>query len=128
MAAMTILAHHCKGQKRINLAGGKGYDAEEFVRRLQARNVTPHIAIQGHATKTGKRHKTPIDGRTTRHSGYAISQIVRKRIEEIFGWIKNSAGMAKTKFIGTKRVAASFMLGLTAYNLIRLPKLLAAHA
>lgn len=100
----------------------------EFVRELQTRAITPHIAIQGYVTKTGNRRKTGIDGRTTRHPGYAISQIVRKRIEEIFGWIKNSAGMAKTKFIGTKRVAASFMLGLTAYNLIRLPKLLAAHA
>jgi len=78
--------------------------------------------------RTGKRRKTAIDGRTTRHPGYAISQIIRKRIEEIFGWAKSSAGMAKTKFKGRKRVAACFMPGLTAYNLIRLPKLLAAPA
>lgn len=78
--------------------------------------------------RTGKRRKTAIDGRTTRHPGYALSQIVRKRIEEIFGWAKTSAGMAKTRFKGRKRVAACFILGLTAYNLIRLPKLLAAPA
>lgn len=127
-AALAMLTQHRKGQRRISLAGDKGYDATEFVRELQARKVTPHIAIQGYATKTGKRRKTAIDGRTTRHPGYAISQIVRKRIEEIFGWAKSSAGMAKTKFRGTKRVAASFILVLTAYNLIRLPKLLAAPA
>lgn len=73
-------------------------------------------------------HETAIDRRTTRHPGYALSQIVRKRIEEIFGWAKTSAGMAKTRFKGRNRVAACFMLGLTAYNLIRLPKLLAAPA
>lgn len=127
-AALAMLAQHRKGQRRISLAGDKGYDAAEFVQQLQGRNITPHIAINGHLTKTGKRRKTAIDGRTTRHPGYAISQIVRKRIEEIFGWIKSSAGMARTKFRGTARVAASFTLALTAYNLIRLPKLLAAPA
>ena len=123
-----MLTQHRTGTRRISLAGDKGYDAMEFVRELQARNITPHIAIQGYVTKTGKRRKTAIDGRTTHHPGYAISQIVRKRIEEIFGWAKSSAGLAKTKFRGTKRVAACFMLCLTAYNLIRLPKLLAAPA
>lgn len=127
-AALAMLTQHRTGQRRISLAGDKGYDATEFVRELQARNITPHIAIQGHLTKTGKRRKTAMDGRTTRHPGYAISQIARKRIEEIFGWIKTSAGMAKTRFRGTARVAASFTLALTAYNLIRLPKLLAAPA
>jgi len=127
-AALAMLAQRRTGKRRISLAGDKGYDALAFVHELQARNITPHIAIQGHLTKTGKRRKTAMDGRTTRHPGYAISQIVRKRIEEIFGWTKSSAGMAKTKFKGTKRVAACFMLGLTAYNLIRLPKLLVAPA
>lgn len=127
-AALAMLSQHRTGKRRISLAGDKGYDASAFVRELQARNITPHIAIQGHLSKTGKRRKTAMDGRTTRHPGYALSQIVRKRIEEIFGWAKSSAGMAKTKFKGTKRVAACFVLGLTAYNLIRLPKLLAAPA
>lgn len=76
-------------------------------------------------TKTGKRHKTAIDGRTLCHAGYAISQCCRKRIEEVFGWTKTQAGLAKTRFRGTGRVEASFTLALAAYNLIRLPRLLA---
>ena len=69
--------------------------------------------------------KTRIDGRATRHPGYAVSQCIRKRIEEIFGWVKIPSGQAKTKFRGRRRVDASFTLSLAAYNLIRLPRLLA---
>jgi len=88
--------------------------------------IRAHIAVQDHLTKTGKRRRTKIDGRTTRHPGYAISQVVRKRIEEIFGWIKQSAGLRQSKFRGLARVNSQFTLNLAAYNLIRLPKLLAA--
>jgi len=84
------------------------------------------MAIQDHLTKTGKRRKTKVDGRTTRHPGYQTSQRLRKRIEEIFGWVKVQAGQAKTKFIGRQRVEASFTLAITASNLMRLPKLLGA--
>jgi hypothetical protein len=66
--------------------------------------------------------------RVTRHSGYSVSQCCRKRIEEVFGWIKSSAGLAKVKLRGRDRVDAAFTLALAAYNLIRLPKLLAASA
>ena len=127
-AALTMIDRQraARGSRRITLAGDKLYDSWDFVKALQARKVTPHIAIQGHKTKTGKTRKTAIDGRTTRHAGYAISQRVRKRIEEIFGWGKSSAGMGKTKFRGTTRVQEAFLLGLSAYNLIRLPKLLGA--
>ncbi len=100
----------------------------KFVHDLRDRSVTPHIAIDGHLSKTGKRRKTAIDARTTRHSGYDISQRCRKRIEEVFGWIKSSAGFAKVKLRGRDRVDAVFVLALAAYNLIRLPKLLAAPA
>ena len=113
------------GKRRITLAGDKGFDAAAFVGDLRERKVTPHIAIQDHLTKTGKRRKTKIDGRTTRHAGYRISQRIRKRIEEIFGWVKVQAGQNKTRFRGRQRVDASFTLALAAYNLIRLPKLLA---
>ena len=113
------------GKRRITLAGDKGFDVAAFVDDLRDRKVTPHIAVQGHLTKTGKRRKTRIDGRTTRHAGYRISQRIRKRIEEIFGWVKVQAGQNKTKFRGRQRVDASFTLALAAYNLIRLPKLLA---
>ena len=113
------------GNRRITLAGDKGFDVAAFVDDLRERKVTPHIAVQDHLTKTGKRRKTKIDGRTTRHAGYAISQRIRKRIEEIFGWVKVQGGQDKTKFRGRRRVDASFTLALAAYNLIRLPKLLA---
>ncbi len=113
------------GKRRITLAGDRGFDVAAFVDDLRERKVTPHIAVQDHLTKTGKRRKTKIDGRTTRHAGYAISQRIRKRIEEIFGWVKVQGGQDKTKFRGRRRVDASFTLALAAYNLIRLPKLLA---
>jgi len=113
------------GKRRITLAGDKGFDVAAFVDDLRERKVTPHIAVQDHLTKTGKRRTTRIDGRTTRHAGYAISQRIRKRIEEIFGWVKVQGGQDKTRFRGRQRVDASFTLALAAYNLIRLPKLLA---
>ena len=113
------------GKRRITLAGDKGFDVAAFVDDLRERKVTPHIAVQDHLTKTGERRKTRIDGRTTRHAGYRISQRIRKRIEEIFGWIKTQTGSSRTKFRGRQRVNASFTLALAAYNLIRLPKLLA---
>ena len=115
-----------RSRRRITLGADKAYDVTPFVEDLRARRVTPHIAINGHLTKTGKRRKTALDGRTTRHAGYAVSQRCRKRIEEVFGWLKSAAGMAKTRFRGRSRVDAAFTLGLAAYNLIRLPKLLAA--
>jgi transposase len=114
----------CRG-RRITLGADKGYDVTQFVYELRDRSVTPHIAIDGHLSKTGKPRKTAVDGRTTRHAGYDISQHCRKRIEEVFGWIKSSAGLAKVKLRGRDRVDAAFTLALVAYNLIRLPKLLA---
>jgi len=113
------------GKRRITLGGDKGFDVAGFVEELRKREVTPHVAVQDHLTKTGKRRKTKIDGRTTRHPGYTISQRIRKRIEEVFGWVKEVGGQAKTKFRGRDRVEASFTLALAAYDLIRLPRLLA---
>ncbi len=132
-AALDLLDKHRPvagrgGQRRITVGGDKGFDVADFVAELRSRKVTPHMAIQNHLTKTGKRRKTKIDGRTTRHAGYAISQRVRKRIEEIFGWVKVQGGQDKTKFRGRARVEASFTLALAAFNLIRLPRLLAEAA
>jgi len=113
---------------RITLGADKAYDVAQFVHDLRHRSVTPHIAINGHLTKTGKQRRTALDRRTTRHAGYEVSQRCRKRIEEVFGWIKGSAGLAKVKLRGRARVDATFTLALAAYNLVRLPKLLAAPA
>jgi|TARA_B100000315_G_scaffold88673_1_gene81461 transposase len=125
-AALEMIGRHRPGRRRVTLGADKAYDVTPLVGALRARKVTPHIAIDGHLTKTGKRRKTAVDGRTTRHAGYAVSQRCRKRIEEVFGWVKTQAGQAKTRFRGRQRVEASFTLALAAYNLIRLPKLLGA--
>lgn len=109
----------------MTLGADKGYDVQAFVADLRHRSVTPHVTRNAYVTKTGKRRKSAIDGRTTRHAGYAVSQRIRKRIEEAFGWIKAAAGCAKTRFRGTERVDAAFTLATAAYNLVRLPRLLA---
>ncbi len=124
-AALEMVDRHRPGRRRITLAGDKGFDVADFVEDLREREITPHIAVQGHVTKTGKRRRTKIDGRTTRHAGYGVSQRIRKRIEEIFGWVKVQGGQQKTRFRGRRRVEAAFVLALAAYNLVRLPKLLA---
>ena len=116
------------GRRRVTLGADKAHDVRSFIEDLRRRRVTPHIAIDGHMRKGGKPRSTAMDGRTTRHAGYAVSQRCRKRIEEIFDWAKSAAGLAKVKVRGRARVEAVFTLALTAYNLIRLPKLLAAPA
>ena len=88
--------------------------------------MTPHIAINGHVTKTGKTRRTAVDGRITRHPGYAISQVIRKRIEEIFGWTKTIGGLAQVKVRGLAKMQAVFIFAILAYNLVRIPKLLEA--
>lgn len=110
--------------RRITLGADKAYDVRQFVHDLRARWVTPHIAIDGHVRKTGRPRRTAVDRRVTRHAGYAASQRCRKRIEEVFGWVKSQAGLTKVKVRGCLRVDAVFTLALAAYNLIRLPKLL----
>jgi IS5 family transposase len=115
-----------KGRKRITLGADKAYDVADFVTALRKRRVTPHIAIDGRVSKHGVARHSEINARTTRHPGYAISQIIRKRIEEIFGWAKSAAGLRQTRFRGFDRVGWAFSLSAAAYNLIRLPKLLAS--
>ena len=118
LAALNMVAPHADRPQAITLGGDKGYDAADFVMELREINVTPHIACN-----TSRR--SAIDGRTTRHPGYAISLRIRKRIEEGFGWMKTVAGMRKTKYRGIEKVGWAFTLAAAAYNLIRLPKLLA---
>ena len=125
VAALELVARYTK-KSRITLGADKAYDVAAFVEELRKHKITPHMAVQDHLSKTGKRRKTKIDGRTTHHAGYQTSQRVRKRIEEIFGWTKVQAGQAKTKFTGRRRVEASFTLAIAASNLMRLPKLLGA--
>lgn len=119
VAALALIESHADRPRAITLGADKAYDAEDFVNELRAMRVTPHIA----QNTSGRR--SAIDGRTTRHGGYTISQRIRKRIEEAFGWIKIVAGQEKTSFRGIHRVGWAFTFAATAYNLMRLPKLLA---
>ena len=123
-AALAMLGRRKKA-RRVTLGADKAYDVAEFVDALRDLAVSPHIAVDGHIRKTGKPRKTQVDRRTTRHPGYAASQRLRKRIEEGFGWIKTTGGLAKTRHRGLDRVGWMFTLTAAAYNLVRLPKLLA---
>ncbi|MBK5927525.1 IS5 family transposase [Rhodobaculum claviforme] len=118
-AALDMIHRHSPGStRRLTLGADKGYDSADFVADLRQAYVTPHVAQKA-------RHSA-IDGRTTRHPGYALSQKHRKKIEEPFGWGKTVGGMAQTLHRGLDRVAARFTFTMTACNLARLPKLLAA--
>lgn len=117
--ALDMVHRHSPGSTRsLTLGADRGFDAAEFVADLRQACVTPHVAQKA-------RHSA-IDGRTTRHNGYAKSQKHRKRIEEAFGWAKTVGGMAQTVYRGLERVRARFILTMAANNLARLPRLLAA--
>jgi transposase len=124
--AALVLLDRRQSDRRITLGADKAYDVTAFVDDLRSRQVTPHIAIDGRVSKHGVVRRTGLDRRTTRHTGYRASQICRKRIEEVFGWIKAQAGLAKVKLRGCAKVKAAFTFTVAAYNLIRIPKLLAA--
>jgi transposase len=119
-AAAIALVEDLPSTRRITVAADKAYDTRDFIADMRARNVTPHVAQ--HTTN----RRSAIDARTTRHPGYELSQRSRKRVEEVFAWVKCVGGQAKTKFRGRERVAWAFTFATAAYNLIRLPKLLAA--
>ncbi len=108
---------------RVTAGADKAYDTADHIAALRVANVTPHVAQNECVTKAGKQRKSAIDGRTTRHEGYAMSQTRRKMIECIFGWGKQHGTMRRTKRRGVHRVAGDFLVNIIAYNLIRIPKL-----
>ena len=110
------------GSKRVSLGGDKGYDSCDFVEQLRGMNITPHVA-----QNDTNRHSA-IDERTTRHPGYAVSQRKRKRVEEVFGWMKTVALQRKTRFLGPERTGWMFTLAAAAYNLVRMRNLQAVTA
>jgi len=112
-----------RGERRITLGGDKNYDTQQLVASLRGIKATPHVAQNEHAHRS-----SAIDERTTRHEGYAVSQRKRKRVEEIFGWIKTIAGLRKTKHRGRKRVGWMFTFAAAAFNLVRLRNLTALAA
>jgi len=119
LAGLDMIEPHADRPHAITLGGDKNFDTKDFVMELREINVTPHVA-------QNTSRASAIDGRTTRHSGYAVSQRIRKRIEEGFGWMKTVAGLRKTKYRGLEKVRWAFTLGAAAYNLVRLPKLMVA--
>jgi transposase len=126
-AAETMLKSKAKeAGHRITVGEDKAYDCTDHVAKLRALNVTPHVAQNDAITATGKHRRSAIDRRTTRHEGYGMSQSRRAMTECIFGWGKQHGTMRKTKHRGIAAVAVDFLLNLIAYNLIRIPKLVAA--
>jgi transposase len=107
------------------IGADKNYDAEAFVEGLKSRRIEPHVAINGTVSKNGKARKTAVPNAVAASLGYAISQRLRKRIEECFGWSKTVGGLAQVRVRGLDKVRAAFVFGIAAYNLVRLPKLLA---
>ena len=119
LAALDMIEPYADRPKAITLGGDKGLDAADFVMELRDINVTPHIA-------QNTTRRSAIDRRATRHSGYEISQRIRKRVEEGFGWMKTIGGIGRMKYRGRERVAWTFTLAAAADNLIRMPKLMEA--
>jgi IS5 family transposase len=116
--AIAMLDESLPGKRRITLGADKGYDTREFVAQCRKRNVTPHVA-----QCIAKSRRSMIDGRTARPPGYAISQRVRKRVEEIFGWMKTVGNFRKTRYVGLgPNQIAAYMIA-AAYNLLRMAKL-----
>ena len=105
--------------KPKTLGGDKGYDTHGFVSLLRSREITPHVAAN-----TKRKGGSAIDGRTTRHTGYSISQRMRKRVEEIYGWVKTVGGFRRTRFKGIGKTQLAAWLVGTAYNLLRMAKLM----
>jgi transposase len=120
-AAIEMLGE-LPGESRVTVGGDKGYDTKEFIGQTRSLNVTPHVA------QNTKNRASAIDDRTTRHEGYAVSQRKRKRVEEIFGWLKTVAVLRKTRHRGTDRVDWMFTFGVAVYNLVRMRNMMEAPA
>jgi len=119
-AALEML-QQVPGIGRATVGGDKGFDTADFVRECRNLRMTPHVA-----QNLGRRGGSAIDGRTTQHPGYQISQKKRKRIEECFGWLKTIALLRKVRHRGTLKVDWIFTFACAAYNLVRMRNLMAA--
>jgi transposase len=120
--AALVMMESIPGNQAVTVGADKGYDTKNFVGEARHLKVTPHVAQNNKARKSG------IDGRTTRHAGYLISQRKRKRVEEIFGWMKTVGGMRKLRHRGLHLVGWMFTFAAAAYNLVRIRNLASAIA
>ena len=121
--AALRMARSLSGAHQKTLGADKGYDTRDFVADLRISGITAHVAQN--LTRSGG---SVIDGRTARHQGYAQSIHSRKRIEQVFGWIKQAAGLRQLKARGRSKVGAVFRLHVVAYNMIRITNLLRSQA
>jgi transposase len=119
--AALMMLEQIAGTQQVTVGGDKGFDTKDFVKECRHMRVTPHVA-----QNVARRGGSAIDGRTTGHLGYAISQRKRKRIEECFGWLKTVALLRKVRYRGVCKVHWVFTLGCAAYNLVRMRNLAAA--
>jgi transposase len=117
--AAMLMAERIEGGGRVTLGADKGYDTKDFVKEMRHMNVTPHVT-----QNVSRRGGSAIDNRTTRHAGYRISQQQRKRIEEVFGWLKTVGALRKTRHRGVFKVGWVFTFAAAAYNLVRMRNLL----
>jgi len=117
--AAMLMAERVEGTGPITMGADKGYDTKDFVKEMRDMNVTPHVS-----QNVNRSGGSAIDGRTTRHAGYEVSQRKRKRIEEVFGWIKTVGNLRKTRHRGLETVAWVFTFTATAYNLVRMRNLM----
>jgi hypothetical protein len=115
-AALSMI-ERLPATKLISLGADKHYDTKDFVASLRKMEVTPHVA------QNTTNRRSAIDGRTTSHPNYRFSQKVRKRVEEIFGWMKTIGTFRKTRYIGTEKVAWNFTFIAATYNLVRMRNL-----
>ena len=122
-AAIAMADERLPGPQRITLGADKGYDTRDFVASCRALKITPHVARN--QTRAGG---SALDARTARHPGYAISQRIRKRVEEAFGWMKSIGGLRQTRYRGRDRVQMHGYIVAAAYNLIRIAHLMPAPA
>jgi transposase len=116
-AAALEMVGNKPAMKRVTLGGDRGYDTKGFVKACRESKITPHVA------QNDTNRRSAIDGRTTHHDGYAVSQRKRKRVEEVFGWMKTVAQQRKTRFRGLDRVGWMFTFTAAAYNLVRMRNL-----
>jgi transposase len=122
--AALVMIEGIPGRHRITIAADKGYDTRDFVANLRAMRATPHVAQYGATEHRG----SAVDGRTTCHPGYAVSQQKRKLVEQGFGWIKSVGGLRKLRHRGGPLVTWVFTFTAAAYNIVRLRRLLPATA
>jgi transposase len=118
LIALKMIDEELTGTRRITVGADRGYDSKEFVNACRRRHVTPHVA------QNTSNRRSAVDERTARHAGYAVSQRIRKRVEEIFGWVKTIGGFRRTRYRGAARTQLAAYFVAAAYNLLRIAKLL----